>query len=136
VGRLLLALCAVTILWAGCGSDDEDGVRTALGEYVAALRAGDAQAACSRLSADELAELDRAGSCEEVFSAGFELFEEEGVEIPDYEVSAVEIDGTAATATLTSGSTEESLPLVREGGEWKLDGGTSFGDFHPADPIP
>lgn len=131
IGLLLCALAA-----AGCGSDDDDAVRAAVGEYVAALQTGEAAEVCAHLSEEELAELDRSGSCEEVFAAGFELFAEEGVEIPDYEVTAVSVDGTVASATVASGSTEEVLPLRLEGGEWKLDGATSFGDFHPDDPIP
>ena len=111
-------------------------MRATVDEYVKALQAGDGEGACSLLSSAELSELDRAGSCEEVFSVGFELYGEEGVEIPDYEISGVEIDGSGASATLTSGDTEETLPLVLEDEEWRLDGTTSFDDFHPEDPIP
>jgi ketosteroid isomerase-like protein len=121
---------------AGCGTDDDEAIRAAVDDYVAAIQEGDAPAACDQLSEDELAELDQSGSCEEVFEAGFELFSAEGVEIPDYEVAEIEVDGETASATVESGSTDETMPLIREDGNWKLDGATSFGDFHPDDPIP
>jgi hypothetical protein len=131
----LIAVAALAV--GGCGgSGDDDAVREAVDGYVAALRAADPEAVCALLTEVKLADLERSGSCAQVYGRGFALLAEEGVEVPAYEITAIEVDGDGAEATLVSGSTEEIVPLAMEGGEWKLAGATAFGDFHPDDPIP
>jgi hypothetical protein len=127
-----LALCALV----GCGDDSEGDVRTAVEDYVAALEAADPDAVCSLLTQAELDDLAVSTSCEEIFSDGFALLDEQRVEIPDYEISEVSIDGEHAEATLVSGSIDTVVPLAREDGEWKLAGATTIDQFHPDDPIP
>jgi hypothetical protein len=137
VTRLGFLIAVAAIAVGGCsGSGEEAAVRETLDAYVAALRAADPDAVCALLTEGELADLERSGSCVEVFTQGFELVAEAGVEVPEYEITEVEVDGDTATATLVSGSTEEVVPLANEEGEWRLAGATSFGDFHPDDPIP
>jgi hypothetical protein len=137
MARLGAAIAVAALALGGCGgAGDEDAVRASVDAYIAALRAADADAVCARLTDAELADLDASGGCEGVFSAGFELYEEEGVVIPEYEIAAVEADGDSAEATLVGGSTEAVVPLAREDGEWKLAGSTALSDFHPDDPIP
>jgi ketosteroid isomerase-like protein len=132
----ILTLAFALVALAGCGDDHEADVRAAVEDYVAALRAGDTERVCSLLTEAELADLDVSTSCKEVFSDGFALLDEQGVEIPDYEIADVTVDGDRAEATLVSGSIDTAVPMAKEDGEWKLAGATTIDQFHPDDPIP
>ena len=117
------------------GESDEAAVEATVDAYVAALRDGDPEAVCELVTQAELDDLAVTGSCVETFAAGFDLLGEQGVEIPEYEISGVVVDGDRGEATLVSGTTEEVVPLAMEDGEWKLAGATSIDQFHPDDPL-
>ena len=128
-----LALIAL----AGCGgSGDEDEASDALAAYVDALRDGDAEAACDLLAEPALDDLEQSGGCELVLGKGLALAEDHGVTIPDYEITDVHVDGDHGEATLVSDATDDVVPLVREAGEWKLEGATALQQFHPDNPLP
>jgi ketosteroid isomerase-like protein len=135
---LLATTCALSLALAapGCGGSEEDAATEAVESYLEALRAGDPDAVCSLLTQAELDDLDVTSSCRDVYAAGFELLAEQGVEIPEYEISEVVVDGERAEATLTAAATDEAVPLAKEDGEWKLAGVTSIDEFHPDDPLP
>ena len=120
---------------AGCGGGGEPGPEATVEAFVGALRDGDADAACGHLDARTLHDLEVSGSCEEVLGKGFRLFAEEGVEIPDYEIGNVTVDGDEAEATLSSEATEHDVHLLREDGSWKLDGATALAGLHPDSPL-
>jgi len=136
---LILAALAALAVASGCGSDDggeEAEVRAALETYLAAIREGDAKAVCDGLSEAQVKELDRAGSCRKIFSEGLALIEEQGVEMPEYEIADISADGDSAQATVTAAATDLQLPLERENGEWKLSGTMTFDQLNPDDPLP
>lgn len=143
--RSLLAALAVAGALGGCGgqgasttgatASDQAEVRAAVESYLGALRAGDADGVCDLLTRRELQDLDAAGSCAEIMGRGLALIEENGVELPDYELSQISIDGDRAESRLVGGSTDEVIPLTREDGEWKLEGTTSLDQFHPDEPL-
>ncbi len=60
-----------------------------------------------------------------------DLLAEKDVEIPDYEITDVSVDGDSAEATLHADATENVVPLVLEDGEWKLRGATALSQIHP-----
>jgi hypothetical protein len=137
--RELLGVHAIAVLLvlAGCGgSSEEDAVTDAVAEYVDALRDGDADAACDLLAQPALEDLDVSGGCALVLGKGLALAEREGVTIPDYEITDVQVDGDHGEATLVSAATDDVVPLVREEGEWKLEGATALAQFHPDNPLP
>jgi hypothetical protein len=131
----LIAVLALVAL-AGCGGDPEAEASAAVAAYVDALRAGDAEAVCELLTEAELADLEAAGSCTDVFERAFSVLDEEGVRIPEYEIANVTVNGDSGEATLIAAATEEVLPLARENGEWLLAGSTSLAQIHPDDPLP
>jgi len=114
----------------GCGGD-EPSPEAALESFVDAIRDGDAPAACELLAEQALADLDVAGSCAEVMGEGMDLLAEKDVEIPDYEITDVTVDGDSAEATLRADATEDVVPLVLEDGEWKVSGATALSQIHP-----
>ncbi len=76
----------------GCGSQSEVGPEATAEAFVGALRNGDAEAACRTLDNRTLEDLEASGSCEEVLGKGFELFADENVAIPDYEIGEATVD--------------------------------------------
>ncbi len=139
VGRaaslILLATLSLAAL-GGCGDDPEAEARAAVEAYVEALEAGDPDRVCSLLTQAELDDLEVSGSCRDVYTGGFKLLEDERVEIPDYEISNVIVDGDRGQVALAAETTAEIVPLQKEDGEWKLAGATSLDQIHPDDPLP
>ena len=137
---LALLASAAALAFSGCGSnssgDDEAKAQATVEQYLDALRAGDAEAVCALLSEAELADLEAAGSCGEVLTQGLAVIAEEEVEIPEYVIGDVVVDGEEAEVRLASDATDEMVPLAKEDGEWKLTGTTALDQFHPDDPLP
>lgn len=134
--RFVPLALATALIVAGCGgSSDEDDVTAAVESFTAAIENGDSRAVCDSFSASTIEDLEASGSCEDVLDAGFGLLGEEEVDLPDYEVSSVSVDGDRAEATLAVGSEEDPLTLVREDGAWKVEGASSFDELHPDDPL-
>ncbi len=136
---LILILALLPSALAACGGDDTDeqtAVREAVVGYLDALQGRDADAVCSKLTDAEIRDLEVSSSCREVYAEAFTLLDENGVELPAYEIEDVSIDGDRAEVRLVSEATDVSVPLAREGGAWKLAGTTSLAGFHPDDPIP
>ena len=135
-GAYALAIALFAVIPMGCGGDeDADDAEAALSTYVEALRDGDAAAACDHVAAATIEDLGSVESCERVFTTGFELSEERDSQIPDLEVGDVSVDGDTATATIESNGADQEVTLVREDGEWKLEGATALSQFHPDAPL-
>lgn len=133
--RLVTVLvAALALAAAGCG-DDEPTPEAALESFVQAIREADPSAACDLLGDQALTDLEVAGSCEKVMGEGMDLIAEKDVEIPDYEITDVSVDGDTAEATLRSDATNAVVPLVREDGEWKLKGASALSQIHPDSPL-
>ncbi len=138
---LVLALAPSAVI--GClGSDDppdadeRTAAREAVVGYLDALQGGNAEEVCSMLARSEIRDLEVPTSCSEVYTEAFALLNEKGVQLPEYDIGAVTVDGERAEARLTSDATDVTVPLAQEDGVWKLAGTTSIAQFHPDDPLP
>lgn len=137
-GAVALALTALLAV-AGCGGSDkpksdEDQIKAALNSYYKAFTDGDGKAACALLAKETRAafeKLARGRDCAKSF--------EEALDRPDYKdfekkfkgvkVSGVKVEGTNAIASVSfpgvkaadgKSTVSVSVPLVEEGGKWKI----------------
>jgi hypothetical protein len=140
---LILAAALVPFVIAGCGGGDDapDGgeeaaVREAVVGYLDALRGGDPDDVCSMLTKTELQDLETPTSCTDVYTEAFALFDENDIEVPEYDIEAVTVDGENAKARLVSAETDVTVPLAKEDAAWKVAGTTSIAGFHPDNPLP
>jgi len=136
-----LLAAAAAALSAGCGGSDDrpttaptitapptDAAVPTVERYVAALRHGDAEAACALFSDQgEQASLDRmegtefaAESCEELVGKVASAFDEQldGAEAETFVESAT--DATVAVKA-EDGTPLFALNLVKEDGDWRID---------------
>lgn len=127
-GRILALLVAASLA-PGCGTSDEDAVKTAVRDYFAAFAEADGQRACDFLSAAakrDLAnyaaeQLPEVGSvqCAEVTEQVVELTDEDALKrLEDVEVTSVEIDGDTATAEIVGATQTANLEKID--GDWKI----------------
>jgi ketosteroid isomerase-like protein len=129
--RAAIAILAALVL-AGCGGGEEEAaVESSIDGYLTALAEGDAAGVCRHIDPATLADVGSQESCETVYASGFELVADSGVELPDYEVSDVSIDGETATVTLDLDGREREVEAKQTDGEWKLHGATAISQFHP-----
>lgn len=140
---LILVVALAPLALFGCGggddppdADEETAAREAVVGYLDALRGGDADEVCSMLTDSELHDLEVPTSCREVYTEAFALLDEKGVELPEYDIGAVVVDGDHAEARLTSEATDVTVPLAKEDAVWKIAGTTSIAQFHPDNPLP
>ena len=135
--RAPLLLCVA--LLAGCGgsgerTDTTRGYSAARGyagatpaqaaqRYVAAFGSGDYSTACSLIARNTLAEVTQNGKfkCEDVYAKGGSKIATTQAFFKGATVSSPKVTGDNATVKVTSkaGRTIE-LPLVKEGGGWKV----------------
>ena len=129
--RATIAVLAA-LLFAGCGGGEEEAdVEASIDGYLTALAEGDAAGVCEHIDPTTLADVGSTESCETVYSSGFELIADRGIELPDYDVADVAIDGETATVTLDIEGREQGVELTKADGEWKLHGATAISQFHP-----
>lgn len=91
--------------------------------YVEALREGDGDAACEMLSRGAVEQLeDQAdAACPDALAEAIGAEGAAGEELPDLEVTDVNVAGDVATATITGGpGGKVTNQMVRERGEWKF----------------
>lgn len=112
------ALAAVVGLLAGCGGQPRSVQVTAVAQgYEHALLTDNGRAACSLMSA-QVRRLF--GSSLTACAQAVDLVAPSGRDTPV--VTAVRIHGARATATLRNKAGISTLPLSREGGQWRVDG--------------
>jgi hypothetical protein len=120
-------VAGVAMFAAGCGGDDSSDVDTSdPAAVVSALYAAagdeDAAAMCDLLSADaqhHAAETEDEDSCE----AGIEksLSGGTGDLLSEIEVGEATVDGDTGTVEITALGQSDSVNVVQEDGEWKVD---------------
>lgn len=112
----VLAILVTCLAVAGCGGGSgDDGASKAAKEFFAAYQNKNADTTWELLSED---------SRKQVKKADWETFLKDS-ETVKFSVGEVEVNGDEATAKVTgtvSGETStETVPLVKEGGTWKVD---------------
>jgi hypothetical protein len=136
--RLVLVAVVLAALLAGCGSSgptDRQQIETALLTYYRAFGKGDTGGACNELAKDTKAALEKAGrgkDCTEILDAALKR--------PDYaaiasklqkaRVTKITIANDKASAAVlipgvkTNGAlgARTNVPLLKEGGAWKIVG--------------
>jgi hypothetical protein len=130
--RIGLALaCALVLSACGGGEDspgDREQIETVITTYFQAFSAGDGARACGQLSTDaqvKLVEATRADSCPEAMDEAAKQPDIEPYveDLGDAEVVEVEVSGTEASAKVSAIGQETTIPLAKEDGEWKIQGG-------------
>lgn len=119
--------------WTGEDDGDvteEDRAAVAIERFYRAISASDDKRMCRQLSRDVQAELvgDRTGispfsACRQSFSTLLSRASKSGElnRITRAKIRAIELDGNTAVATVTLGPDNSiEIPLVNEGGSWKL----------------
>jgi cyclophilin family peptidyl-prolyl cis-trans isomerase len=143
--RSLAALLAVAAVIAGCGSSDEDKIKSVLKDYNAALVDGDGKKACGLFTTEgqkklaaslkELAPNAKSGECAQlVRDISTTISADNGKRIKAIKISKVKVDGDKASA-LSGVETQ----LAKQSGDWKItdfagSASTSSGDTATAAP--
>jgi hypothetical protein len=144
VRRVAAACAAAVAVAAGCGGDDDGGngnggggtsgsdeaaIRTSIESFFDAIAVKKVDEACSHLSADArekaAATVPNTDSCEEGMEEILDTVgSRERESLPEEIRKAnlvVEVKGDKAEAVAPGRPRAEPIPLVREGGEWKID---------------
>jgi ketosteroid isomerase-like protein len=129
VQRLLLTLAVVLVLpLSACGGSDEDDVRSASEDFVAAFKDENWEEVCSLMTDKSKAQLERAGQvldanggCEGVWEKASKFIGDKAKrQLDDFEIESVKIDGDTATVT-TAEAKGQPTQLRKEDGEWRVD---------------
>ena len=127
--RLLLTLAVVLVLpLSACGGSDEDDVRSASEDFVAAFKDENWEEVCSHMTDKSKAQLERAGQvldanggCEGVWEKASKFIGDKAKrQLDDFEIESVKIDGDTATVT-TAEAKGQPTQLRKEDGEWRVD---------------
>lgn len=103
----------------------ESEARSAYEEYIDAFYAKDAQGACDRLSEKSQRQWGAgdSGGCEKALETFLDPIQDLA-DSPRPHVVKLRVDGERAVITAVTGKNDDSkatVPLVKEGGEWKVD---------------
>ena len=131
--RLPLAglLAAAALALAACGGEEtteEEAVEGVVRTYFTAFADGDGAKACGQLTTDaqlKLVEGARATDCPEAMQAAADqpAVKPYVERFRDAEVLEVTVAGTQATAKVEAIGEETTIPLVKQDGAWKIEGG-------------
>jgi ketosteroid isomerase-like protein len=129
--RLLLTLAVVLVLpLSACGGSDEDDVRSASEDFVAAFKDENWEEVCSLMTNKSKAQLERAGQvldanggCEGVWEKASKFIGDKAKrQLDDFEIESVKVDGDTATVTVTNAEAKgQPTQLRKEDGEWRVD---------------
>jgi ketosteroid isomerase-like protein len=128
VARIAALTCLLALL-AGCGGDDKKDAEQTVRDFVTAVNERDADAYCDDLITEEFREKstfatgDKASeSCKRTLKAI------KGLHIELVRIVSTKVDGDKATTTVVfrrSGQQiRQQVQLEKDGGDWKIAGGT------------
>ena len=116
-------LAVASLAAAGCGGSEEDKVEEAVKDGAAAAKDKDAGKFCDLVSEESLEQLeDGAGKeCEQAFDEqALDALAEDAPDPDSIEFDKVTVDGEKATVKIKG--EEEETQLVKEDGDWKVEG--------------
>jgi hypothetical protein len=122
-----LAPLVACLLFAACGgSGDEDEVKKVVNGLYAGFADRDSNRVCDSLSRKQRDAVTagaggkKTQSCEQVMSIALSFVGDELKKVKDAKVTAVEVDGDNAKATVEYRGKKSGLGLAKEGGEWRI----------------
>lgn len=124
--RVLAALVVLSV--AGCGGpSDKEKVQTTVRDYFTAFADSNFDKACDELAAqtrDDLVKAARVKDCPAALQRGAARAEVKRFQsrLRDVRVVSVDVKDKTATAKVRALGVTSSLPLVKEGGSWKVQG--------------
>ena len=122
-------LASLALAACGGGGDDDSQVKDRVNGLYDALADKKADKACESLSDDAKDQLTKGSqalskgkkqSCEDVMGLVFAFAGKQIEKVRDVKVTNVKVDGDKATATVEQGKTKNTVPLVKEDGEWLI----------------
>lgn len=128
--RALAALAALAIAVAGCGGggkSDKQKIESTVHDYFGAFSDGDYAKACDALTSqtrEDLAKAARVKDCATALARGAAKanVKQFAKQLKDVQVQSVEVHGKTATAKVRSLGATTSVPLSKEGSDWKVQG--------------
>jgi putative lumazine-binding protein len=126
--RALAAFVALAV--AGCGGggkSDKQKIESTVRDYFSAFSDGDYGKACNALASqtrEDLAKAARVKDCATALSRGATKADVKqfSKQLKNVEVQSVEIHGKTATAKVRALGSTTSVPLSKEGSDWKVQG--------------
>jgi hypothetical protein len=128
------AVAVAALAVAGCGgASDKEKVETTVRDYFTAFAESDFDKACGELAAptrDDLVKAAHAKDCSTALARGaaradIKRFQKK---LRDVRVESVDIKDKTATAKVRALGTTTSLPLSKEGDEWKVEATVGEGE--------
>lgn len=114
---ILVVAAGASLALVACGGDSDGPVET-VEEFVQATIDMDGEAACALVSAESLDGEEEA--CIEGFGGALELTDEDIQKAEDTTYEVTEETDEAATVTANGPDGEETIELVKEDGEWRI----------------
>jgi hypothetical protein len=122
----ILATVAAAAAASGCGGQsDKEKVETTVRDYFTAFADSDYDKACSELAEstrEDLTKAARTQDCPAALQRGAERADVKRFQakLRDVKVESVDINDKTATAKVRAIGATTSLPLAKEGDEWKV----------------
>lgn len=111
---------------SGGGQSDEDQVKATLRDYYTAFANGDAESACSDMASDVQQEFAKQSRTEDCPSAIRKARERPDTRrftssFKNAQIVSVQVAGDRAVARVRAIGATQTIPMRREGKEWKID---------------
>ena len=128
--RALAALAVLAIAIAGCGGgggSDKQKIESTVRDYFSAFSDGDYAKACDALAAktrEDLAKAARVKDCTTALSRGAAKanVKQFANQLKNVQVESVQIHDRTATAKVRALGSTTSVPMTKEGSDWKVQG--------------
>jgi ketosteroid isomerase-like protein len=130
VRRAAIPLLALVAL-AGCGGSgggqsDEDQIKATLRDYYVAFANGDAESACADMASDVQQQFAKQSGTEDCPSAVLKARSRPDTRrftasFKDAQILSVQVAGDHAAARVRAIGATQTIPMRREGKEWKVD---------------
>ena len=128
--RALAGTCVLAIAVAGCGGggqSDKQKIESTVHDYFTAFSSGDFAKACDALSEstrEDLVKAARVKDCTTALSRGAAKADVKqfAQQLKNVQVESVQIHGNTATAKVKALGSTTSVPMTKEGSDWKVQG--------------